>query len=80
VKFAITMLPSGKALGHNGDYAKIGNWRPITLLSSIYKMFPKLFVKRIQIHLLDIIYPNQTLLVGSKSILDKSLLAQATME
>jgi hypothetical protein len=25
VKFAIIMLPSGKALGHNGDYAKIGN-------------------------------------------------------
>jgi hypothetical protein len=25
MKFAITVLPSGKALGHNGDYAKIGN-------------------------------------------------------
>jgi hypothetical protein len=25
VKFAITMLPSGTTLGHNGYYAKIGN-------------------------------------------------------
>ncbi len=78
MKFAITVLPSGKALGHNGDYAKIGNW--IILLSSIYKMFPKLLVKRIHIHLLDIIYPNQTWFVGSRNILNKSFLAQAAME
>ncbi len=80
MKFAITVLPSGKALGHNGDYAKIGNWRPIILLSSIYKVLPKLLVKRIQIHLLDIIYPNQTSFVGSRNILNKSFFAQVAME
>jgi hypothetical protein len=80
MKFAIIVLPSGKALGHNGNYAKIRNWRAITLLRNIYKMFPKLLVKRIQIHLLDIIYPNQTWFVGSRNILNKSFLAQAAME
>jgi hypothetical protein len=101
---AISSLPKGKALGHDGlpteffqeyvkeaapmllltfkvmlsmgltldyinkgmitlilksrDHSKLGNWRPITLLGSTYKILAKTLVRRIQVHLPLMIKPN----------------------
>jgi hypothetical protein len=41
-----------------GDHSKLGNWRPITLFGSIYKIFAKILVWKIQAHLLLVIRPN----------------------
>jgi hypothetical protein len=40
------------------DHSKLGNWRPITLLGSIYKFFAKTLAQRIQVHLHFVIKPN----------------------
>jgi hypothetical protein len=38
----ITLIPK------NGDHARLNNWRPITLLGSIYKILAKLLAGRLQ--------------------------------
>jgi hypothetical protein len=62
-----------------GDRAKLSNWRPITLLSSIYKILVKTFVGRIQSALTHIIKPNQTGFVEGRSILDNVFMAQEAL-
>jgi hypothetical protein len=53
-KGLITLIPKF------GDWARLGNWRPITLLGNTYKILAKVFTKRIQSALTHIIRPNQT--------------------
>jgi hypothetical protein len=69
-KGLITLIPK------SGDHAKIGNWRPITLLGSLYKILAKTLARRLQDLLPSVIRPNQTGFVEGRSILDNTFLAQ----
>jgi mannosylglycoprotein endo-beta-mannosidase len=70
----ITLIPK------SGDHAKIGNWRLITLLGSLYKILAKTLAKRLQDLLLNVIRLNQTGFVKGRSILDNTFLAQEAQE
>jgi hypothetical protein len=63
----------------SGDHSKLGNWRPITLLGSIYKILAKTLAKRIQEFLPLVIRPNQTGFVERRSILDNNFLAHEVL-
>jgi len=69
-KGLITLIPKTE------DRAKLSNWRPITLLGSIYKVLAKTLAGRIQSALTHIIRPNQTGFVEGRSILDNVFMAQ----
>ncbi len=58
-----------------GDHARIGNWRPITLLGSLYKILAKILT-----FLPSIIRPNQTGFVEGRCILDNTFLAQEAQD
>jgi hypothetical protein len=62
-----------------GDHSKLGNWLPITLLGSIYKIFAKNLTKRIQEFIPLVIKPNQTSFVERKNILDNNFLTQKAL-
>jgi hypothetical protein len=49
-------------------------------LENIYKILAKLLSIRIQVHLLEVIRPNQTGFVAGRSILDNVFLARESME
>jgi hypothetical protein len=68
-KGMITLIPK------SGDHSKLRNWRPITLLGSIYKILAKILARRIQEFFLLVIRPNQTSFVERRSILDTNFLA-----
>ncbi len=69
-KGLITLIPK------SGDHANLGNWRPITLLGSLYKILAKTLARRLQGFLPNIIRPGQTGFVEGRSILDNIFLAQ----
>jgi len=48
----ITLIPK------SGDHAKLGNWRPITLLGSLYKIMAKTLARRLQVFLPSVIRPG----------------------
>ncbi len=48
-KGIITLIPK------TGDHARLGNWHPITLLGSLYKILTKTLAERLQVHLLSIV-------------------------
>jgi len=73
-KGLITLIPKF------GDHSKLGNWRPITLLGSVYKILAKALAGRIQAFLPDIIMPNQTGFVEGRSILDNTFIAQDSLD
>jgi hypothetical protein len=73
-KGIITFIPK------SGDRARQNNWRPITLLRSIYKILAKTLVRRIQMDLTEIIRPNQTGFVEGRSILDNVFMAQEGLD
>jgi hypothetical protein len=71
----------------SGDHARIGNWRPITLLGSLYKILAKILARRLQTFLPSIIRPNQTIIrpnqtsfVEGRCILDNTFLAQEAQD
>jgi hypothetical protein len=64
----------------SGDHARIGNWRPITLLGSLYKILAKTLARRLQTFLSSIIRPRQTSFVDGRSILDNTFLAQEAQD
>jgi len=72
-KGLITLIPKA------GDRARLGNWRPITLLGSIYKILAKTLAGKIQSALTHIIRPNQTGFVEGRSILDNIFMAQEAL-
>jgi hypothetical protein len=51
-KGLITLIPK------LGDHAKLGNWRPITLLGSLYKIMAKMLARRLQVFLPNVIRPG----------------------
>jgi hypothetical protein len=69
-KGLITLIPK------SGDHANLGNWWPITLLRSLYKILAKTLARRLQGFLPNIIRPGQTGFVEGRSILDNTFLAQ----
>jgi len=73
-KGLITLIPK------SGDHAKIGNWRPITLLGSLYKILAKTLARRLQVFLPNVIRPSQTGFVEGRSILDNTFLAQEAQD
>jgi hypothetical protein len=72
-KGMITLIPK------SGDHSKLGNWRPITFLGSIYKILAKTLLRRIQEFLLFVIRPNQTGFVEGRNILDNNFLAEKAL-
>jgi len=64
----------------SGDHAKLGNWRPITLLESLYKILAKKLARRLQVFLPNIIRPGQTGFVEGRSIFDNTFLAQEAQD
>jgi len=64
----------------SGDHSKLGNWRPITLLVSIYKIFAIILTRKMQVHLPFVIRPNQIGFMMRRSILDNIFLAQESFE
>jgi hypothetical protein len=72
-KGVITLIPKSR------DHAKLNNWRPITLLKSIYKILAKVLAGRLQAVLPNIIRPNQTGFVEERSILDNVFIAQEAL-
>jgi hypothetical protein len=64
----------------SGDHARIGNWRPIILLGSLYKILAKTLAMRLQTFLPSIIRPSQTGFVEGRCILDNTFLAQEAQD
>jgi hypothetical protein len=64
----------------SGDHARIGNWRPITLLVSLYKILAKTLARQLQTFLPSIIRPSQTGFVEGRCILDNTFLAQEAQD
>ncbi len=70
----ITLIPK------SGDHAKLGNWRPITLLGSLYKILAKTLAKRLQVFLPSVIRLGQIGFVEGRNILDNTFLAQEAQD
>jgi len=73
-KGLITLIPK------SGDHARLGNWRPITLLGNLYKILAKTLARRLQGILPTIVKPNQTGFIERRNIFDNTFLAQETLE
>jgi hypothetical protein len=73
-KGLITLIPK------SGDHARLGNWRPITLLGSLYKILAKMLARRLQVFLPSIVRPSQTGFVEGRYILDNTFLAQEALD
>jgi mannosylglycoprotein endo-beta-mannosidase len=73
-KGLITLIPKF------GDHVRLGNWRPITLLGSHYKILAKMLARRFQVFLLSIVRPSQTEFVEGRSILDNTFLEQEALD
>jgi hypothetical protein len=73
-KGLITLIPKSE------DHARLGNWHPIILLGSLYKILAKTLARRLQGFPPSIIKPNQIGFVEGRSILDNIFLAQEALE
>jgi len=69
-----------KLLYKKGDRKLLSNWRPITLLNTIYKLFTGLINKRLAVLLPKIIHPNQKGFVRGRYILDQVLTVKTIRE
>lgn len=72
-KGLISLIPK------DGDNKDLNHWRPITLLTSTYKIFAKTLQLRLQSMLRDIICPEQTTFLPLRFILDNIVLTQETL-
>lgn len=54
----------------------IGNYRPISLCNSIYKVVTKIIVARLRPHLLDLVSPLQTAFVPERNGVDNAIIVQ----
>ncbi len=73
-KGIITLIPKF------GDHSRLGNWRPNTLMGSLYKILAKTLARRLQAHLPSIVRPSQIGFVEGRNILDNTFLAQEALE
>jgi hypothetical protein len=65
----ITLIPK------TGDRSKLRNWRPITLLGSVYKILAKTLAGKLQAFLPGVIRLNQTGFIEGRSIFDNVFIA-----
>ena len=72
-KGVISLIPK------EGDGKDLNYWRPITLLTVIYKIFAKTLQLRLQPILRDVISPEQTAFLPLRFILDNIILTQETL-
>jgi hypothetical protein len=66
-------------LHKGGDRRPIGNYRPITLLNSTYKIYAKLLQCRLQPILMKVISPDQSAFLPLRYILDNIVLTQENL-
>ena len=64
----------------SGELSYLKNFRPITLLTSLYKIIAKLLAKRMTPNLKDWILPSQTGFVPNRFIFDNLYLAYESMQ
>ena len=62
-----------------GDSKDLNYWRPITLLTLIYKIFAKTLQRRLQPMLRDVISQEQIIFLPLRFILDNIVLTQKTL-
>ena len=72
-KGLISLIPK------EGDAKNLNYWRPITLLTAIYKIYAKTLQLRLQPILRDVISPEQTAFLPLRFILDNVVLTQETL-
>lgn len=70
----LTLIPKG------GTLASVRNYRPISILTGIYKLLAKSLANRIQPFLPICVLPTQTAFVKDRCILDNVYLAQEAVE
>lgn len=61
------------------DLQDLNYWRPITLLTSIYKIYAKILQLRLQPLLSDVISPEQTAFLPLRYILDNIVVTHETL-
>ncbi|CAM2119723.1 unnamed protein product [Caretta caretta] len=64
----------------NGDLCDLRNWRPVSLLSTDYKIVVKAISLRLGSVLADVSHPDQTYTVPDRSIFDNLFLVQDLLE
>ena len=62
------------------DPLEIGNWRPISLLCTDYKIFAKIIACRLQLVITQIVHPSQTGFVKGKNISENTLKLLSMMD
>ncbi|CAM5102951.1 unnamed protein product [Natator depressus] len=67
-------------LPKKGDLRDLRNWRPVSLLSTDYKMVAKAISLRLGSVLADVIHPDQTYTVPDRSIFDNLFLVRDLLE
>ncbi|MCO5608782.1 hypothetical protein L7F22_062998 [Adiantum nelumboides] len=60
----ISLIPKG------GDASTLRQWKPITLMSSVYKILARMITARLRSFLLDLIHSSQIGFVQDRSFLD----------
>ncbi|CAM5144246.1 unnamed protein product [Eretmochelys imbricata] len=63
-----------------GDLCDLRNWRPVSLLSTDYKIIAKAISLRVGSVLADVIHPDQTYTVPDRSIFDNLFLVRDLLE
>ncbi|KAH7353105.1 hypothetical protein KP509_19G078400 [Ceratopteris richardii] len=58
----------------------IGDWRPITMMSIIHKLFAKVFALRLKCIIHKVVHPSQVGFIHQRSIYDNIFLTQMLME
>ncbi|CAM2116767.1 unnamed protein product [Caretta caretta] len=67
-------------LPKKGDLCNLRNWRPVSLLSTDYKIVAKAVSLRLGSVLADVIHPDQTYTIPDRSIFDNLFLVQDLLE
>ncbi|CAM2098241.1 unnamed protein product [Caretta caretta] len=67
-------------LPKKGDLRDLQNWRPVSLLSTDYKIVAKAISLRLGSVMADVIYPDQTYTVPGRSIFDNLFLVRDLLE
>ncbi|CAM2100278.1 unnamed protein product [Caretta caretta] len=70
----LTLLPK------KGDRRDLRNWRPVSLLSTDYKIVAKAISLRLGSVMVDVIHPDQTYTVPGRSIFDNLFLVRDLLE
>ncbi|CAM2097033.1 unnamed protein product [Caretta caretta] len=67
-------------LPRKGDLCDLRNWRPVSLLSTDYKIVAKAISLRLGSVMADVIHPDQTYIVPGRSIFDNLFLVRDLLE